>query len=89
LCCCCFPWLVGLPCNGLFFFTDILARLIIFRADWQQIGQLLSIRLNYWMLFYIMLMYYGNLYMMLYQMCDVLTVLLDNTCIEFTFQWVR
>ena len=60
------------------FFIDILANLtLVFRADWQQIG-LLSNRLNYWMLFYIMFMYYGYLFMMLYQMYDVLTVLLDN-----------
>jgi len=68
------------------FFTDILANLtLVFRADWQQIGQLLSNRLNYWMLFYIMFMYYGYLFMMLYQMYDVLTVLLENTGIVFTF----
>ena len=74
------------------FFIDILANLtLVFRADWQQFGQLLSIRLNYWMLFYIIMfmprfmLYYGYLFMMLYQMYDVLTVLLDNTGIVFTF----
>ena len=77
------------------FFIDILANLtLVFRADWQQFGQLLSIRLNYWMLFYIIMfmprfmLYYGYLFMMLYQMYDVLTVLLDNVK-KATWKFVR
>ena len=87
--CCYFPWLVGLPCNVLFFYRYSCQLDSIFRADLQQIGQLFSIRLNNWMMFYIMLIYYGNLYMILYQMCDVLIALLDNMGIVFTFSMGR
>lgn len=80
-----FPWLVGFPLFVFLFYSYGCQLNSIFRLDWQQIRELLSIPLNYWMLFSILLLYYGNLFLTLYDMYEIVVFLLDDTNIEFVF----
>jgi hypothetical protein len=81
-----FSWLFGLPVKVIIFYRYGFELESIFRVDrdLKVIREILSIRSNFWVLFYIMVSHQFSIVLLLFQIWDMLSFLLGNTCIEFT-----
>ncbi len=81
-----FPWLIGLPVQVMHFYRYGIELESIFRVDrdLKEIGEILLIRSNFWMLLYILMLHQLSLFSLLFQIWAMFTFLLDNTCSYFT-----